>query len=138
MNTNHVSELWKASLVFGPIFAVLFSVPTYSSFVGFTKYDECPFQPFLPQGLIGFGILGSICSILALILVSKLLYQTLTSVNRSARNFKKKFFERRSQMFSNKVNSSFRKVLWMHKLSWQINTLLSNKKMAYLKFLVSI
>ncbi len=74
MNTNHVSELWKASLVIGPLFALLFGVSSSSLFLGFTKYDECPFQPVLPQGLLGFGSLGSLCSIAALILVSNLFY----------------------------------------------------------------
>jgi hypothetical protein len=85
MNTNHLSELWKASLVFGPIFAVLFGLSANSLFLGFTKYDECPFEPFLPQGLVGFGFLGSICSITALIFVSNLFYSSiLDSYHQSA------------------------------------------------------
>jgi hypothetical protein len=82
MNLNYVSELWKASLVFGPIFAILFGISTRSLFLGFTKYDECPYEPFLPQGLIGFGSIGSICSIAALILVSNLFTLLKTIVNR--------------------------------------------------------
>lgn len=91
MNFNHVSELSIAFLVVGPIFAVLFGVSISSLFLGFTKYDECPFQPFLPQGLIGFGLLASICSIIALILVStrSLFYQPITTVNTSVMNLKK-------------------------------------------------
>ncbi len=78
MNTNHLSELWKTSLVFGPIFAFLFGLSVNSLFLGFTKYDECPFEPFLPRGFIGFGILGSIFSITALFLVSNLFYSFIT------------------------------------------------------------
>ncbi|CAF1082024.1 unnamed protein product [Rotaria sordida] len=66
---SHVSELLRSSLIFGSIFTVLFGISISSLFLGFTKYDECPFQPLLPQGLLGFGFIGSICSIIALILV---------------------------------------------------------------------
>ena len=87
---SHVSELWEASLIFGPLFTILFGISTSSLVLGFTKYDECPFQPLLPQGLIGFGLLGLICSIIALILVSSLFYQSITILNRLARNLKKR------------------------------------------------
>ncbi|CAM4960295.1 unnamed protein product [Rotaria socialis] len=65
---SHVSEIWIGSLVFGPIFAILFGTSSSSLVLGFIKYHECPLQPLLPQGLIGFGLIGSICSIVALIL----------------------------------------------------------------------
>ncbi|CAF4318703.1 unnamed protein product [Rotaria sp. Silwood2] len=40
-----------------------------SLFLGVTKYGECPIQPLLPQGLISMGLIGSICSIAAPILI---------------------------------------------------------------------
>lgn len=77
MNTNHISELWTACLVIIPIFTIIFDVPASSVYFGVTKYSQCPFQPFLTQGIIGFGLLASICSIAALILLSSLSDHTL-------------------------------------------------------------
>lgn len=70
MNTNHISELWIASLIIGPIFAILFGISINSLYLGFTKYSECSFEPLFPPGLIAFGLLSAICIIAALILVS--------------------------------------------------------------------
>ncbi|CAF3384055.1 unnamed protein product [Rotaria socialis] len=66
---RHLSELWKVSLILGPIFTILFGTSISSLFLGYTKYNQCPFQPFLPQGLVGFGLIGSLSSITALILI---------------------------------------------------------------------
>ncbi|CAF4548145.1 unnamed protein product, partial [Rotaria magnacalcarata] len=65
---RHLSELWKVSLILGPVFTILFGTSISSLFLGSTKYNQCPFQPFLPQGLVGFGLIGSLSSIIALIL----------------------------------------------------------------------
>ncbi len=67
---SRIRELCEASPILGPIFAVLFGVSCGSLFLGFTKYDSCPLELLLPQGLLAFGSITAICSIMFLILVS--------------------------------------------------------------------
>ncbi|CAF4210125.1 unnamed protein product, partial [Adineta steineri] len=64
---GHVSALCRASLFIVPIFTILIGASTTSLFLGITKYNECHSEPLLSQGLLGFGLIGSICSIFALI-----------------------------------------------------------------------
>lgn len=49
---------------------ITFSISARSLYLSFTKSCEYPFKPSLPQILFGFGLIGSICSIIALISVS--------------------------------------------------------------------
>ncbi|CAF1043413.1 unnamed protein product [Adineta steineri] len=79
---GHVSALCGASLSIVPIFSILIGVPTKSLYLGITKYNECPLEPLLPQSLLVFGLIGSICSIVALILVSSLFFQSSKAINR--------------------------------------------------------
>jgi hypothetical protein len=67
---THLSELTAAALVVGSIFSALFGISFGCLYLGFTQYNQCPFQSLLPQGLVVFGLIGSICSTLALIFVS--------------------------------------------------------------------
>ncbi|CAF1513823.1 unnamed protein product, partial [Adineta steineri] len=78
---GHVSALCRASLFIIPIFTILIGASTTSLFLGIIKYNECPLEPLLPLSLLGFGLIGSICSIFALIFVSSLFFQPSKSIN---------------------------------------------------------
>lgn len=79
---NQLSEFLIECQVFGPIFIILFGISSSSLYLGLKKSDACPIQPYLPQILLAFGLLGSICIIIALISVNNLFYSSLTTSNR--------------------------------------------------------
>lgn len=69
---GHLMRLCEVLIESSPIFAVLCSISGGFLVFDITKYDECPFEPFLLQGLIGFGFITLICTIVTLIFVSNL------------------------------------------------------------------
>ena len=76
---SRISEALTTSGIVFPIFLILFGTSSRCFYLGWTNYDQCP---FLPQGLIGFGLIGSICSIVALFLVDRIFSSFSSEMNR--------------------------------------------------------
>lgn len=69
MIPNHLSNICRISFLLIPSFLILFSLSGSLLYWGWTKYDQCPFEPLLPRSLLNFGLLSSTSITAALILV---------------------------------------------------------------------